>query len=811
MDRNNTNFATLLAHYYATTKPTDDPIVSHLRRHQYVLYAYLKGVMSGEIGHQANGFITVHEPGLGKTILALVLADLLKKLGYGTLLLAPKSLESNFQSNLDRLRSVAGDTGTGGRNTILEGGKLDKTGIIPDKDFEFVSINASDMITQLKRIGNVKGDLKHIRLRDVLKGRCIIIDEAHILANSITNGSEQAVELYNEIIACGRTIFCFPLTGSFMVNSPFEAAPLFNMVLGRDYFPTDRDKFMSLFGSVELLDTNRAMLQNMCSGLVSVVKINRNDPAIAARFPEELPTKVISLPMTDEQLGKYITSRNQELDEQKDWAVGRDAPTGSTPGFGKDDKVASTYRMKSRKASNGINKWEWLTKFIISKPTELTVVYMPFINEGGIAEYVEHLKTHAKYAELVVNKAGIVLSGPPELRGKHYAAASVTDATADAQTTADVAVDGSAELRFIEPPKPFDTDTIGRQRVRERDGTDEKYIRPPGRLEVMKTSAYSGKSADKLESKLKKTRARRERKKESRHISFGADEVRIFDKKETAETVGATASVKDDDLEIRYYCIFTGETEVEVRQHLINIMSDPRNIHGRFCHVFFVSSTGTTGINICGGRNVISTQPFWNWELWNQLKHRIIRDGAADALPANERKVQPYILRSVFGEDSNKTNKHKHKMTTDEELFMLGIKKDQLNRAFIKIIESVTLECLAGVSDSPELCRKCIADGKPLVGTESFWRDCRIPNNCTELDEYLGKDPEGVRSYDIDKHDLEDIEYDGMQFYYQTKNGKLLVYERNHELNKLILMPQGHPYLMAVKRNIEAVTNTSKP
>jgi hypothetical protein len=299
--------------------------------------------------------------------------------------------------------------------------------------------------------------------------------------------------------------------------------------------------------------------------------------------------------------------------------------------------------------------------------------------------------------------------------------------------------------------------------------------------------------------------SKRKNKKKLVHISFGADEIREFDTKETAETVAHTESTKAEEDEIRYYCIYTGDTDIEVRQHLIDIMSDPRNIHGRFCHLFFVSSTGTTGIDIHGGRNVISTQPFWHMQLWNQFKHRCIRYGAADALPPNERTVQPIILRSTLGpERDEKTGELVIKPTTDVDLFIMGVKKEQITRAFIKIIAAVTLECLAGVSDNPELCRNCIANGKPLASHDSFWRDSHIPNNCTELDEYLDKDVDGIRSYNLDevaKHGLKEVQYE-RTFYYKDGD-KLLIYEPMPELNKVILMSAGHPYYMILKKIIE--------
>jgi hypothetical protein len=732
----------------------------------------MRAVVDGEINHEARGLILYHEPGLGKTILAISLANMLKIMGYDVLVLAPKSLESNFQVNIDKLRKID--------SSILPTGVRNKSGLISTKDFEFVSTNAGNMIQQLKRLGGITGDISTIRLRDVLKGRVIIIDESHIIANSITNGSSQAVELYKELIACGKSIYTFLLSGSFMTNSPFESAPQFNIVLGKDYFPTDEAKFDSLFGTVENINTNRAMLQNMCSGLVSFVKINRSDPEINARFPEELKTRVIDLPMDDEQGADYISSRNRELDEQKEWAIGRRASHGSSADFGKASQGASTYRMRSRKASNGNNKWKWCTDYILAHPTENILMYLPFINEGGIGDFIKYLQKRSKYVELIVNKAGIVISGPIELRGRRF----------DVIGSHEVKLRDSNDIKLDGETSEINT------KLRERKATPYVSVIPDS-IQIFNGKCKKDKSESRYKNKSTKTKT-------PRNISFGSNETVEFDKRQSTSTIADSERVKNSEEDVKYFCIFTGDTEVEVRQHLIDIMSHPKNTEGRFCHLFMISSTGTTGIDIKNGRHVILGQPFWHMELWEQLKHRLIRFDASEALPKEKRNVQPIILRSVLTTGLQESLNLEHKTTTDIDLFEMGIRKLKVNYAFLDVIHSVSLECLLGISTSPELCRNCIANSKPLVTHDSFWLDQYMPNNCVDMEAYIKKDI--IRSIDIDdidKNDLKQIEYQFTPYYYKMNNG-LNIYEMVPEKHKLILMPVGHPYYSILRNVIES-------
>lgn len=739
MNRNSTSFQTYLRHFYATNPQSvgkaDDPLAGYLRYYQYTIYAYMKAALKNDIRHDARGLLLYHEPGMGKTILAVALAHMLKEIGYDVLVFATKTLESNMTENINKMRRDIPEL------NILPKSMRTKSGTISDKDFDFVSTNSSNLVEQIKRMAvNTKGaDLSKIRLRDVLKGRVIIIDEAHILANSITNGSQQAVQLYEELIACGNSIYIFFLTGSFLINSPFESVPLINMLLGKNYLPAEREKFDALFRTVELLKENQNILMNACSGLISVANIDRNDEAMKINFPEELRTKVIDIPMRGEQSAMYIAARNQELEEQKRWAIGKTSPKGKKGlAFQKNEDVASTYRIRSRMASNGINKWKWITDDILSHPDQIILVCMPFLSEGGIQDFLKYFIPTSKYRELIVNSNGVTVSGPPELMDG-------------------LKLVGSKEF------KPKKRKPLGQKK---------------------------------------------------RTVGFGEnDHILEFDKREKPDSINAQEEIiapieefKDakHNPEVipndrRYYCVFTGDTEMKVRQHLINIMSDPKNVRGKFCHVMFASMTGATGIDLKNGRRVILAQPFWHMELFNQLKHRFIRFGSANALPSEERNVQPIILRSTLEpERDNLTGKVVERPTTDIDLFNMGMKKVRLNLAFIDILKRVSVECLAGVSQDPKICRVCLANNKQL-STGDFYQDQYLPNSCVDLDNYI-KPEDSIPADNLEG--LTEIIYEFRPWYYKLVGGEYVIYEFVPEKNKLFKINRIHPYYPPVRKLI---------
>ena len=80
-----------------------------------------------------------------------------------------------------------------------------------------------------KRLGTFMDDV----IRDsALEGSMLIIDEAHNFFNAITNGAKNAVSLYDLIMETKNVKLIF-LSGTPVVNDPFELVPCFNMIRGK--------------------------------------------------------------------------------------------------------------------------------------------------------------------------------------------------------------------------------------------------------------------------------------------------------------------------------------------------------------------------------------------------------------------------------------------------------------------------------------------------------------------------------------------------------------------------------------------------
>jgi superfamily II DNA or RNA helicase len=285
------------------------------------------------------------EMGRGKTFLAVSIADYYRENDPDRqiIILSPKSLAVNFRDAVETY--------------------IAKTSQIPDdkikeelKKFQFVSINSSKSYDHLININKTDEEkLYDKKLGEIGKGdlenTLLIIDEAHNLFNSITNGSKNAMRIYDKIIKTKDIKLIF-LTGTPMINHPFELAPCFNMLRGIMYYdnkikmllPEDKEDFDSLF--VDYTNTtvkNKDIFKNRIYGLCSYYGSLYNTSPQPG-FANLLPIIVEKVPMSLEQFGKYEEARVKERREKSFGSHKRGR-------FVKTDSKTS-YRVQSRQLSN---------------------------------------------------------------------------------------------------------------------------------------------------------------------------------------------------------------------------------------------------------------------------------------------------------------------------------------------------------------------------------------------------------------------------------------------------------------------------
>ena len=244
-DQDSTNFPIGVKNNLTTIMKEEYTKKEFLRYHQYVIYQYM--IKNQKI----RGLLLFHDMGMGKSISAVALAEYYRKYDpdRNIVILLSKSLQENFKKNISdfmkkQSKENIKDIKENIKDTSFEvDSNLTDSQIdtIIDTKYKFVSLNASNMFTQITRIDKTVDEIQLekqlqeftdiVEKKDILENTLLIIDEFHNLANSISNGSYNAIRLYDTIMKTKNIKLLF-LTGTPIVNNPFELVPTFNMLRG---------------------------------------------------------------------------------------------------------------------------------------------------------------------------------------------------------------------------------------------------------------------------------------------------------------------------------------------------------------------------------------------------------------------------------------------------------------------------------------------------------------------------------------------------------------------------------------------------
>lgn len=417
---NTTNFPLALKNQL-TAQEYSEKESKLLKYHQFIVKEYFTK-------SNARGLLICHGMGQGKTRLAVAVADHIRTFDPNrrVVVLSAKSLEANFRKELTAYTNQSEE--------------------YIDQNYKFISLNASNMFKQINNVDktneqneleNRLGDFMLDVVRDsALEDSMLIIDEAHNLFNSITNGAKNALALYDLIMETKNIRLIF-MSGTPIINDPFELVPCFNMIRGpmdiskepksmpgltnskfrrqkklnasinlTNLFSEDINEFDSFFVDRENKTIkNKDKFTNRIFGLCSYFG-DLYFPSKDGKpgFPQELDTIVEKVPMSQTQFARYTSARILEQDETKRGYRAKDSRFSSASGG------SSTYRVKSRQISNYCIPEYALGPIRGAKSREklihkITIEDLQNVNELSpkMAKIIENIKMHD-------NAPGIVYS-----------------------------------------------------------------------------------------------------------------------------------------------------------------------------------------------------------------------------------------------------------------------------------------------------------------------------------------------------------------------------------------------------------------
>lgn len=759
LDRNNTSFTLQLFEYFKNLKWGHE--YDFLKYYQNLVRSYIS-----DVNVQSRGILASLEMGLGKSILAVSIAvDLIKE--RQPIILLTKSLQENMRGAIKKYVRLRADY-----ESEYHLGRLNDLELTHwiDHNFSFVSMNASNMLKQMGKAteGHTVDEFDAAldkKFGEVLKlasldGKLLIVDEAHNLFRAITNGSKNAIGLYDLVMKAKNLKIVF-LTGTPIANDPFELVSCFNMLAGALVLPESYKEFNKLFvdgknGRIK----NKEKFQNRLLGLVSHVS-NRSEPGKAfgvddirrAEFPTELPTVVERVNMDDAQFVVYQLARDKEQEEggRGKGAFGSASarPAAEPPSMTKPKSgAASTYRVKSRQLSNfcaphglleekdpanipagslGSAKYRRMVANIDKHSGQLGIVYSQFVGVGGLGTLSRYLDTLG----WVRREIGVGKSAPVEENDIYVGMGPEIPSAMDYLQDIEREAVGSKWWRG------------GDESVSADDADDANDATPSFDINSL--------LADEPSSQVL--------------LSSGR--------------VGGAPLV---------YAIISGEVKTEDRQRIQDEFNAEDNKHGGQIDLILLSSTGAEGLDLKNVRHIHVTEPYWNWGRVKQIIARGVRNDSHKTLPADEKNVTPYIYLAIPPE-SDRGADGTYKPTTDTELFDEAVKEQLVIESFHEALHEIAIECMA---NGESYCRTCNPSGERLF-TDDVARDVAAPDPCSAMRE------EQVRA--------EEIIVDGVTYYFKPDDTRLYdyaVYEHDKNIDGYRPMKESNPLYAKIVEAIEA-------
>jgi len=748
---NNTNYSLSINKQISDLdqKYEEDERKGFLLNHQYIVKEYL-------IKRNVRGLLIFHSTGVGKSITASSIADFYRKYepDRKIIVLLPKTLQSNFENSIAKYM----------RNDPMAYSREKTQEFIEEViklNYNFISLNSSNMFEKIKKTKKATYEEEMEKKLDqnlgsftnsvkgMLENSLLIIDEFHNLSNAITNGSKNAVNLYNMIMNT-RNIKLVFLTGTPIINNPFELVPTFNMLKGYIYdydistkrkftlFPENRDDFNKFFIKNKDSINNKQKFQNRIFGLVSYYGDFYFDKKNKEEFPDQKDLIVEKVPMSVYQFARYQEARELELKEESnkfnkgsknEYFVTKDS-SGST----------SSYRIRTRQIGNFFipdyaleftNGRKSVTKYInkikandlsnldkfspkfkkvlenINKyKNQLGVVYSEFVSGEGIALFSMILELHG-YVYWDKSKQHINLSNEIVLDNSNL-------------------MDAESEEEHI-----YNSDT------------------------ELATSDVESKKSKK-----------------------GGNKDNTIKKEKT-------------------YAIITGDIPIIERQKIVNSFNKKENITGNIISLLLLSKSGAEGLNLHNVRHLHIMEPFWNYARIEQVIARGVRYQGHIMLPKSEQNIQPYIYISTYPKNYNNKNKER---STDEEIYynaMVGKKlRDEFAIAMLEasIDCSVHAEKAEGIFKSKFSCYLCAPTNEQLYEVDIF-KEINKENPCKSISE-----KKEIKAKEI----IIPINGEDNKFYY-TKSDEGLeikIFRYSRELNGYVLLRKSYPYYADIVKAI---------
>ena len=634
-----------------------------------------------------RGLLLYHGLGIGKTCASIAVSEHLKDT-RNIVILLPASLKINFKKELEFCGDPSYKTSNGNK-------------LINEK-YSFISYNSATVVKQIEELGN-------------LNNKVIIVDEAHNLATMMVNGlrgmGKQGEQVYRLLLEAKNSKIIF-LTGTPLVNTPFEIAILFNILRGQLEVVVCR---ISNFNENTIDDYIATLVKDERIGWA---EINRRNQSLSVIL------KVKSWDMEFEQTIRFIESSARKYDAYVNFET-----TIKPTLFPEKEEEFESFFIKD---DNFINKDMFQRRIVgLTSYFETT--------EETKKEFPEQLPEKVIKVKMSPHQFEIYQKAREVEKQKERKAARQRKQKKNEQVTTLARVFSREFSNFVFPDeiiRPFQKmrfisasleEKMEREKKLESENTNEEKKNEEEPINKETLDKLILEALEKLSNPEKpylkpgpNGLSRYSPKMEEMLKEINNDPkglLLVYSSFRRVEGLEIFARVLesngyqrfdsnniDSNYDYKRFAFYSGQEDMKTRKQIVDTYTNSENKYGKDLRILLVSSAGAEGLDLKNIRKVLIMDVFWHDVRIQQIIGRAVRKKSHYDLPENERTVQPILYLSVFS--NTQENISKEKVSTDEYIYELAKKKLRLNNDILQAVKESAIDCMLNQCDNVNKCYK---------------------------------------------------------------------------------------------------------
>ena len=582
--------------------------------------------------------------------------------------------------------------------------------------YTFISYNASNTTAQLKRLGS-------------LDNKTIIIEEVHNLISKMVSGitgvSKQGLEIYNMLMEAQNTKI-IALSGTPVVNDPFEAAVLFNILKGYmevTYFRInqvdlkygDRWDFtvveneLGMHPHVDYIDFNKINksiefhlkvksynpeFQQVLQDINSICRSN----GISVAFLEVKKFPLFPIDDDGAVFRNYFVKENAEKgDSMKNIEIFKRRILGLTSYYSlKDDRLPEVKHRYEERVP--MSFYQFQIYEILRAKERLSERKSDNKSKKG-KKVKSTFRVFSRQASNFVFPEDILRPYPDPTfivsLTKKNKKENIQDVINVMQLEEKANEDGEMSKEYKER-----VDTA----IQDLALKGDVYLKPgPEGL---------GKLSPKMEKMLF-------------NIQKSPGLVFVYSNFRTVEGIEVFSKVLEFNGFARYgtkndlpkFAIYSGTEDESEKRDILKVFTSKENAHGKYLKIICATAAGAEGLDLKNIRQIHIMEPYWNQVRIEQVIGRGVRRGSHDELPPDQRNIDIFRYFSVFTDQEKMETKDR--LSTDEHIDLISYKKQGVINQVLLAMKETSVDCFLNLAiTKPDY--RCFSFGKNAYGISYY-------------------------------------------------------------------------------------------